>query len=615
MIESLDRDGLLCVVSHLPLAARGRLARVNASLAELLRTDEAWCDQIAAYGLQGRSSDEGARSTLEHLHKLDAANWSHLHAEADGLASLSLNMSAPPWRDHFVAQRYRSKLIIFGGQTNAPLTNESYNDHRGMSNETWVCDLITGNWTNIEHESSHSVPSPRIFNADAGGGRVVDFGVDGAWLCVFGGLHDGMRDNETWMLGPLDEPLVDWRWFQVQEDGRAQSMRRPKPRFHHTLNVIRRKGDDRDTFLVWGGHDWTIRPIGALGVLQCKPKGGDGSDDGATGIEERVEWSMESGWRHGPGDVHRDPRAKANPSAAVWRCNGAEHLVVVGGTTGTGSTSFATFLFDTTTFQTHRLEDYPTTLTEERACIMRDQLIVYDASGVISLLRLSETVGGNASGFSCGAWMQIPLRAAVCCDCRLRPQLGTLFNEEILVVFGGFNTLREGDIDHFGDPQTGWNGLHETLALRIPQGAEAADTLKPIECTAGLPLQTVDSGRLLDPYWESERFMLHSLVGAPELNGRVGRRVASDVEERVGLEIEMADSTVRQVAVRPTNIVPSQSDTTSAMVIDEDGTEAIAIHCSTVCGQETNRSGCTMALSRLSMLPKTAERNTLPMAN
>ena len=155
-------------------------------------------------------------------------------------------------------------------------------------------------------------------------------------------------------------------------------------------------------------------------------------------------------------------------------------------------------------------------------------------------------------------------------------------------------------------------------------------------CSAGLPLQSTALGTLaggvLDPR-KSDSYLLHGLKGAKELNGAVGMLPRPRLDEgRLNLQIldEAGDerghdegghdegghneggdgvggpserkSAPRLVRALPSNVIPSQSGTSSA-IVTAGGTEAIAIHCSAVCSTRGASFGRHMALSRLSLLP------------
>ena len=149
----------------------------------------------------------------------------------------------PPGREHYVAFATERWLILYGGAGGGA----------GAFSDTWALELELGAWQRL------AVPGPqaRSFNADGGGGGVLLDGLGRRWLVVYGGLRgEGFRDNETWKLGPLEEPLEAWRWHEVQPGFGPQSRLRPMPRFHHTQTVLQ-----GSTLAVLGGHNFMMRPI------------------------------------------------------------------------------------------------------------------------------------------------------------------------------------------------------------------------------------------------------------------------------------------------------------------------------------------------------------------
>ena len=130
-------------------------------------------------------------------------------------------------------------------------------------------------WSASDHVMDGTRPTARLFTADGGGGGVLHDRAGREWLCIFGGLIvDGngrprYRDNDTWLLGPLSDAAGcgQWRWWQVQDDGEAQSDSRPTTRFHHSQTVLRSGADARDALAVCGGNDYTMAPLLELQVV------------------------------------------------------------------------------------------------------------------------------------------------------------------------------------------------------------------------------------------------------------------------------------------------------------------------------------------------------------
>eukprot|EP00434_Breviolum_minutum_P015234 symbB.v1.2.013428.t1/scaffold946.1/size149779/7 len=229
---------------------------------------------------------------------LKSVQWRNLQAEDDA--------KSPPARDHHVAFGTSMGLVIFGG-------NDLTRGH--MLSDTWVMDVKSQEWRVAATAGVR--PPARTFNADGGGGGILrDAKTEREWMVIYGGLRgEGFRDNETWLLGPMDLDPADWRWQEIEEGGGAQSRLRPTPRFHHSQTVL-----GTSTLAVLGGHDFMIRPILAAGLLKLHEVDPEGDE---------IEWELLSDPRDGPA-------ARAYHSAVHWR-NGA--LVIFGGVTRPGVAS------------------------------------------------------------------------------------------------------------------------------------------------------------------------------------------------------------------------------------------------------------------------------------
>eukprot|EP00435_Cladocopium_sp_Y103_P002549 s2877_g1.t1 len=110
--------------------------------------------------------------------------------------------------DHHIAFGASAGLIIFGG-------NDLTRGH--MMSDAWLLDVKTGQWHLAATEGPR--PSPRTFNADGGGGGILrDQKTQREWMVIYGGLRgEGYRDNETWLLGPLESDCAIWRWQEIEE--------------------------------------------------------------------------------------------------------------------------------------------------------------------------------------------------------------------------------------------------------------------------------------------------------------------------------------------------------------------------------------------------------------
>jgi hypothetical protein len=242
----------------------GRLAAVCSTFRAIFSSPAAFTTALRA-ALPNVTSQQDARATMRSLTLLDNVTWSPLkQTDADHCA---------PGTQHNAAVLYGTTLVVFGGYRRPLWGNEPGN----LTDEAWALDVRSARW----YLAAATGPRPmrRAFNADHGGyGGVLHDGGGRPWLVLFSGSVPGMRDNETWMLGPLGEAdsAPTWQWHEIQADGRAQSPSRPSPRFHASVTTVFETGENgmrRDALLLYGGHNFRIDPIDDAHVLSLHQLG------------------------------------------------------------------------------------------------------------------------------------------------------------------------------------------------------------------------------------------------------------------------------------------------------------------------------------------------------
>ena len=612
-LSCLAPELILLILRHIPsLAHRGNLGCTNRMLAALLASEEAWSDAWQARF--GACARDDPRTSLRALRKLDAVKW----------LALPSNNEEPRWRQHFAAVTTGRYIIVFGGESGS---NEIV---FGARDYTHAYDLTRGTWHAVAQDCPH--PRVRRFNADAGGGRVIRegesrrSGSDGrAWACFFGGHRlNGPRDNETWLLGPLDSSLPPerWRWLEVQGDGRPQSPARPTTRFHHTLTVLPGGVDDADLLVVCGGHDFAQRPIWDMAVLTM--------DDVA------FVWESDHDVPAPPVAVHQlgwtrqerplQPCPRAHHAACAWQRDAGRMacFIVHGGTIGNMVDPYYapksdTWLMDPVTNEWTRLDVTGAGARDVRGAmeVVRDQLIFLsngedplDLNGAEGLMTLDLRSPRH--------WVHARMGASLR-EGTMHPTLMPCAGGDVLLVFGGAYPRSGYDLDDFGDPEDGFLGLHETRVLRTSalsdeRPADWPTTEAAIVATSGLPVQTASS----EPAWDvmgdgdrvladgevvsahgraSDRFLLHNLEKQPALNGLIGTAVEArraSGNDRVRLEVANRSRFIR---ARRSNLVPSYGPHPTLLLPGEDGMSAIALHCSTVHGDDSIELGGSYANS------------------
>ena len=191
---------------------------------------------------QQRKTTCSAKEAVRSLATLERLQWTNLwepvappaqkkemddlFASHYGKTGFVMGGILPRWRQHpaaFMCNGGRT-LVMFGGRDV---------DKDSWFQDTWALDTVevlrprapgdasgegrdtTTGWTRCEGVDHNDIaPTARCFNSDAGGVRVLRSGSE-EWAVLFGGLNSrGDRDNQTWYLGPLNEPIKSWRWVR-----------------------------------------------------------------------------------------------------------------------------------------------------------------------------------------------------------------------------------------------------------------------------------------------------------------------------------------------------------------------------------------------------------------
>lgn len=433
-------DELFCNLCHeLEVSSLGSLACSSRHFRAQLCNEDAWRQALCAFGAANVQQ-------LRGMLTLSAPRWRSLHG----------GDKQPRARDHHIAFGASAGLIIFGG-------NDFTRGH--MMSDAWLLDVKTHQWHLVATEGCKR-PSPRTFNADGGGGGILrDQKSQREWMVIYGGLRgEGYRDNETWLLGPLESDCALWRWQEIEEGGGPQSRLRPTPRFHHTQTGL---GDS--TLAVLGGHDFMIRPILAAGLLklhEVKPEG-----------EDEIEWELLS-------DSQDGPVPRAYHSAVHWRKTGA--LVLFGGVTrpGTARSQFGlqvhrdTWILDADTWRPtwSRLPaEFIGTLDGGRchatASILKDRFLAI-AGGCERVAGLQGDDGWIMAGLQVRPdfWMldlENPQSWQKLLDFD-RPgwwdSSSVVIHERTMLIFGGHDSSQ---VNEFNDPMGGYASKEDALLVRV----------------------------------------------------------------------------------------------------------------------------------------------------
>ena len=531
-LETLSADLFSYVASLLPCNALGRLCCVSRVLRSMtLAADEAW-EAVWKEETHHAARHLPARDALRSVRTLDDCTW------------MPFVVGAPRWREHACALTCNGgkRLLLFGGRV-----GKLYCD------DTWTCELLTGAWERVasgERPDDDDAPSPRCYNSDGGGGRVLR-SCGEEWAVLFGGLcQPGHRDNQTWLLGPLNAPPTNWRWMRVTPDDMHKP---PAARFHHTLTVAPHADDEDDAFdflVMIGGHDRTISPILDTHFFSLREASFTWASERAPELEgsyENRRIGVEAQWETATPSSD-EPDARAFHVAEFWRHPRLGHRCVVmsGGIgefedvdEGDGMIS-SPALGDTWTFDLDDFSDDPemnTAWTEmdvgemtpprsrAASAMARDQLIVCGGCRAGSHIKPGQLLNDVWSldllmaSDAVGRWTRCTLPA----DGPARPphvcaSAAALYGGAVLLVLGGHDDVQSGTyhrmareglitqdqwpkitsaFDQFGDA-TGYHAfaLHESLVLGTGGSGPAPTLPEPSGCampsrlvTAGLPLR------------------------------------------------------------------------------------------------------------------------------
>ena len=661
-LDSLSQDVFFVVAAFTGALGLARLARVSRRLGACVQeAEDAWAKAWAREtGGSEKPAALPAQMALRSVTTLDSARWTALPVASAATTPVSIERSirimksgalhsetaAPRWREHacVLSCNDNGMLVLFGGRD---IEGELY------FNDTWACDLgRAGLWQRVACPGK--APSPRCFNGDAGGGRVLRSGNE-EWALIFGGLcQPGHRDNQTWLLGPLNEPPAAWMWLQTMPD--EWMGRPPRARFHHTLTVIPRAqatGEGSHDFLVMvGGHNRLIEPILDLHVLSLRDASFDWSDHESLGerrISAKVTWCAQP--------RQPEPPGRAFHSAIAWTAPWCTDFVVV--TAGLGSaaldgddwTALAdTWLFDTSSSTwIELLARLPTARSRASLAIVRGQLVLAGgcrqptlgnplAPGAMMndvwLLNLLSAVEYNALQYSTSAlehpWTRCVLPTdAPECPCRISPRVTALHGGKVLLILGGYG--QSNCSDQFGDSasNSAW-GLQETQALSFGLDESWNLGIRATQATHAVASCLVSSGAALYPgeasadevetrasSWLAAKGMhvlVHGLKSQPHLNGAVGTIIDTGppriggADARVGVRLGPPHSI--GIKVRRANLQPSMRFGEQPMIAVPDGEHIDALFALTPStGQlrqnkmaDAMRSG--IVVRRLSVLPE-----------
>ena len=579
-LEALPAELFTTLAAHLPLSALGRLSSVSRLCASLVNgATEAWdAAWFAATGECRCPPEISAREAVRCLTTLDTVRWDHLPAPAlppDVAArreypldyssgGLNGSMVAPRWREHACALSCNGgrRLILFGGR-------DARSEPPMYLNDTWMCDLRTGAWMLVARGGP--APSPRCFNTDSGGGRVLRSGrreqqdedEEEEWAVIFGGLcQPGHRDAQTWLLGPLNETPEQWQWLPAMPDEWAGGF--PEARFHHTLTVVPRppSSTESDFLVMLGGHDRTIRPILSTHLFSLRDASFPWDDDDDT----RRRMATVS-WVAQPRDPEPCPRGFHG--ACHWR-DPRDDCPFVILSCGLGSPPYVqhvdgfvipeaeqalddTYAFDMNSsewLQLHARLPSGHARSRPALTVARDRLILAGgcrgcadpdrstfAPGPVFddvwLLDLQQAIGHEAD-YRHAARAGVEWERCVLPTDRVHkaPHVNAmahaLHGGAAVLLLGGHYP---GKVDSFGDTQFGetW-ALHETAAIAIGPAAAASKPTHPQArmCTDGMPhfhdhsdeAVNARNGTLIAR--RSTRVLVHSLQGQRSLNGAVG---------------------------------------------------------------------------------------------
>jgi hypothetical protein len=456
------------ISTELTLPGVGRYASVCSLLRQLIAANAAPCWRVHLDACTCNmdactcnvASDQ-PRLTLRALTTLDAARWADI--------SPRFAESKSPY----------TRLVFSDGQPNAQVAHNAFTCNDGKTLvivgvmphssvlSAWAIDITAqpARWQQVAASCTlHGLPAARRFTADGGGGGVLRDKAGREWLCLFGGLivdQNGRahhRDNQTWLLGPLGAATgcEEWRWWQVQADGGAQSDERPTTRFHHSQTVLTGGADRCGRLAICGGCDYTMSPLLEVATLSLQEEDLAPPADGAPGpppaLSEVVWEFIHEGDAEQPGMLP-SPGPLERHAAASWDGHG---LLIIGGEDVENDILPAVWLHQT---QGHgawanwvQLPDLPHERSRAAAVVVKgEQLVVCGGMGggdptavwVLSLLPHFFLHERPPSGVR---WSELLLRQGL-----EGPRLDAtlcVVHGEILVLGGGHSGEQ---LDHFGD--------------------------------------------------------------------------------------------------------------------------------------------------------------------
>lgn len=590
-LSSLPAE-ILVLIGGSRVRETGRLACTCRTLSEVFSSDAAFASALRSL-VPSETSVTNARAALRSLTRLDYVEWTVL--ENDDISSPTypsdIRRFVAPGSQHHACFCHGSTLIVFGGH---------HGPTKQHSDATWALDVRSGTW--YEAAVASERPGRRSFNADAGGcGGILHDAASRAWLILFSGSRPGMRDNETWMLGPLGPAAgaASWRWHEVQADGRTQSPERPSPRFHATMTVVQEamaNGQHRDALLLYGGHNFRIEPIEEAYVLSLHgldlracSSGGEAetalSAAAAAGQPpsplppppqslaglERIAWQSWDAADDGEG-----PEARARHTAVFWPPS--RGYVVLGGISEEQQHDTSVWIsrgpfvdghaawqelpsMHTADAHLDYCHDVPAVvLSSERLLVTSVDLHSPSQLRPVFLLlepspwrwSICRTVGEPPRG----------LRYA----CR-----ASLTVVDTFLIWGGHDGSA---INHFDDPQDGYFAPHEARVARLlpPSEMEPGPVLRFGRCSGGEPPNLRHSEGETTSWLLSRvisrqglancrEVLLHGLQGRADLNGTVGTLLSNKpTNDRYQIDVGTADEK-NVVLVKPANLCPGTSRT------------------------------------------------------
>ena len=524
----------------------GRLACSCRALSEALGSDSAFIGALRA--LCGPEQDaRGAKARVKSLSTLQDATW------------VALTARQVPGTCYHAAFVHGDTLIVFGG------TVRYQHRHHFNTSTTWALDIRSGVWHKAATEGGRQ-PEPRSFPADIGGcGGVLRDAAGKAWLLLFGGSRPGVRDNETWILGPLGPAAgaAGWHWFEVQSDGSAQSRSRPCPRFHHTLTVVAEGAPTRGALLLYGGHNYRIDPVEEAYTLSVH----DVDLVPAAQIdEEEPELVGLEGVRWRPWSAVDDgerPGARARHATVWWPHRG---LIILGGYHGDDEDAHLGFgsAGDTEPdcevwwsrgpfigghAQWQQLPSMPEAamlVTGEDGLPANEGTL--DVAAVVLRDNERMLVAAGSDGVHPKLWLldMSPWRWTRCeltGDVPRGPRVAwrTLRScADVLLFCGGHDGSAT---NSFGDPQVGHYAPHEARLARVVTGSEGeTPRLRFGGCVQGSPPTAHFEGWVdhAGMHARHRGLLLHGLESRAELNGRRATLAAkrSNARDRWKVELE-----------------------------------------------------------------------------